>query len=367
MSQTFNLGGLGDNKLTKLIFSNGTANTCSIFLDNNGYLVFEQGANTVTFPLGELPADKRLAIENGIVVEGKDIEKEGAIDNNQNNLVVDEITEDALVDAVADALGVENLFSTKSEPQAGQGTYPGFANAMYFDAGNYLENSPRVSDNSLLFSYSLWVKFETVLDGAFLTSSQNSWQSDCRISDGQIQFFDYGGGDQYGNGWNVESAAGLLRDTSAWYHLVFVGDKNATGGDKVRIYVNGKKLEGDQIGTSNVASRNPTHSKFNHSSYTQRIGVRNSSTVVFKGYMANIQMIDGQGLDASAFGQYLQVDGEETNIWIPKPLDPSISYGANGFYLDFSRNTVSGNDITIVHDVAPIDGTHTAANDWTAN
>ena len=70
MSQTFNLGGLGDNKLTKLIFSNGTANTCSISLDSLGYLVFEQGANTVTFPLGDLPSNVRLAVENGIVKQG---------------------------------------------------------------------------------------------------------------------------------------------------------------------------------------------------------------------------------------------------------------------------------------------------------
>ena len=60
-------------------------------------------------------------------------------------------------------------------------------------------------------------------------------------------------------------------------------------------------------------------------------------------------------------------DSEESNIWIPKPLDSDIDYGPNGFYLDFSRNTVSGNDITVVHDVAPIDGTHTQSNDWTAN
>ena len=87
MSQSFNLGGLGDNKLTKLIFSNGTANTCSIFLDNDGYLVFEQGANTVTFRLGELPVDKRLAIENGIVVGGRDVVNTGNVsdDDDQNH------------------------------------------------------------------------------------------------------------------------------------------------------------------------------------------------------------------------------------------------------------------------------------------
>ena len=170
MSQTFNLGGLGDNKLTKLIFSNGTANTCSIFLDDNGRLVFEQGANTVTFPLGELPVDKRLAIEDGIVKEGKDVVNTGTVsddDNqNQNNLIVDEITEDALIDAVANALGVENLFSAKSEPKPEDGVYPGFANAMYFD-GNYLYRTQRAGARNKM-TYSLWVKRNDANQGHLL-------------------------------------------------------------------------------------------------------------------------------------------------------------------------------------------------------
>ena len=89
---------------------------------------------------------------------------------------------------------------------------------------------------------------------------------------------------------------------------------------------------------------------------------------MFMDRAANIQFIDGQALDVSDLGQYLQVDGEETNIWIPKPLDPSTDYGQNGFYLDFSRNRLDSNgDIDMVHDVAPLTGTHTVANDWTAN
>ena len=170
MSQTFNLGGLGDNKLTKLIFSNGTANTCSIFLDNDGYLVFEQGANTVTFPLGELPVDKRLAIENGIVVEGRDVVNTGSVDDqNQNNLVVSDITEDALTSAVADALGVENLFSAKSEPQAGQGTYPGFANALYFNgSSNYLSRNFGSGGDSTTWTWSCWIK-RSEIDEYFTT------------------------------------------------------------------------------------------------------------------------------------------------------------------------------------------------------
>ena len=166
-----------------------------------------------------------------------------------------------------------------------------------------------------------------------------------------------------------------LVDTSSWYHLVFFIDTDNAGTDlygyntpesdpyKFRIYVN--SVEG-------VTDVRQTHQNlymdFNKDGSTVYIGARTGSYPNFKGYLANVQFIDGQALDPSYFGQYLQVDGEETNIWIPKPLDPSIDYGPNGFYLDFSRNRLDSNgDIDMVHDVAPLTGTHTSANDWTAN
>ena len=371
MSQTFNLGGLGDNKLTKLIFSNGTANTCSIFLDDNGYLVFEQGANTVTFPLGELPADKRLAIEDGIVVEGRDVVNTGNIDDddnqNQNNLVVD-LTEDALTNAVADALGVENLFSAKSEPQAGDGVYPGFTNAMYFNgSSDYLSWTPAADGNNKTWTWSSWVKRSSLgRNTIFGCGNDNNWSD-------QITFYDdslmpYFKQDDISVGYATTSA--LFRDTSAWYHIVIALDvTQSEDSNVIRIYVNGvlqTSFINYHIHTDPAFSS--TGTLFNKNRL-HRIGKNwDGQDWYFNGYMANLQFIDGQALDVSDLGQYLQVDGEETNIWIPKPLDPSIDYGANGFYLDFSRNRLNGSgEIDMVHDVAPLTGTHTVANDWTAN
>ena len=365
MSQTFNLGGLGDNKLTKLIFSNGTANTCSIFLDNDGYLVFEQGANTVTFPLGELPVDKRLAIENGIVVEGRDVVNTGAVgggDQNQNNLVVSDITEDALTSAVADALGVENLFSAKSEPKPEDGVYPGFANAMYFSGanGNYLSKAANPNASPDAYTISFWFKPSSTIRAEqkiYCYGSPGNEASFRWSNNGEyIEFACYSGGytAQY-------RPKGVIADTSSYYHFVGAIDRRNNPAPLMMVYVNGVAPERDM---SNAIDPNSGTNLFTTSdSYIGRL----QSNANIHGYMANVQFIDGQALDASYFGQYLQVDGEETNIWIPKPLDPSIDYGPNGFYLDFSRNTLSGNNITIVHDVAPLEGTHTAANDWTAN
>ena len=86
----------------------------------------------------------------------------------------------------------------------------------------------------------------------------------------------------------------------------------------------------------------------------------------FNGYMANLQFIDGQALDASAFGQYMvDTNGNTTSAWVPKLYDGD--YGTNGFLLDFSSLELDGNgEIIQVNDTAPkTDGQ--SPNNWTAN
>ena len=366
MSQTFNLGGLGDNKLTKLIFSNGTANTCSISLDSLGYLVFEQGANTVTFPLGDLPSNVRLAVENGIVKQGtiptNTIIQGGDDTSGGDSIIVGDITEDELTNAVADALGVENLFSAKSEPQAGDGVYPGFANAMLFEnigtwPAHGLEREFQNNRSGHNWSWSSWVKFLNPTKHNFIFSVLNSSKTialEAGVNAQKIRIYTE-------SGTNMQTALAEISDTSAWYHILFTFDVDnspllAPNQQKIEIYINNYSPPVSKSGSSlsHVVNSDAVH----------RIGLNHSQNGLV-GYIANVQFIDGQVLDPSYFGQYLQVDGEESNIWIPKPLDSSVDYGPNGFYLDFSRNRLDSNgDIDMVHDVAPLTGTHTSANDF---
>ena len=369
MSQTFNLGGLGDNKLTKLIFSNGTANTCSISLDSLGYLVFEQGANTVTFPLGDLPSNVRLAVENGIVKQGTIPENRIIYNNNDDvsddvsdddSIIVDGITEDELTNAVADALGVENLFSAKNEPQAGDGVYPGFANAMYFNgSSNYLSKAANSNASEDAYTISFWFKPSSLkrVEQKIYCYGTPANEASLRLLDNG-EFVEFG---CYTGGYTAQyRTKGSIVDTSSYYHFVGAIDRRTS---LIELYINGVMPERDTSNTKDPGSTTNLYTRTD-SGFGRHLSQPHSN---IHGYAANIQFIDGQALDASYFGQYLQVDGEESNIWIPKPLDSDIDYGPNGFYLDFSRNTVSGNDITIVHDVAPLTGTHTSANDWTAN
>jgi len=124
----------------------------------------------------------------------------------------------------------------------------------------------------------------------------------------------------------------LFRDTSAWYHFVFVWDTtNVTQADRTRIYLNGERLA---VGTGAQAALNAT-SGFNNNvvhgiGYAPYVG-----SYYLDGYLSDINFIDGQALDPTSFGE------TKSGVWIPKAYGGS--YGTNGFHLDFSDNSTATN------------------------
>jgi len=69
------------------------------------------------------------------------------------------------------------------------------------------------------------------------------------------------------------------------------------------------------------------------------LGRRNSGGNYFNGYIAETVLIDGAALDADSFGEF----DEDSDIW--KPIDVSgLTFGTNGFYLDFEASGNLGND-----------------------
>ena len=118
-----------------------------------------------------------------------------------------------------------------------------------------------------------------------------------------------------------------FRDTTGWYHIVARCD---TTNGTANIYVNGEELT--DFTTSTKPSGSQAMEFFNNSEH--QIGERgyDPSGTYFNGYMAEINVIQGQALDASYFG-YTE---SQTNIWRPKRY--SGTYG-DGFHLDFSDNS----------------------------
>ena len=142
-----------------------------------------------------------------------------------------------------------------------------------------------------------------------------------------------------------------FRDPSAWYHIVVVLDTtNATSGDRVRIYVNNRRVTISQtMPTQNWASSN-FNSAINHN-----IGKADNSNLYYlDAYLTEIHFIDGQALTPSSFGE----TDTATGVWKPKKY--TGTYGTNGFYLNFSDNS-SNTAATIGKDYSG------NGNNWTPN
>ena len=140
----------------------------------------------------------------------------------------------------------------------------------------------------------------------------------------------------------------LHRDPSAWYHFVFIFDTTqAVAGNRIKMYVNNTLLTITTEGGSPPAlnydgpwMNNAAHELFRAST---------SDAYIFDGYVAEVIVCDGSALPPSNFG--------ETNtqgVWVPKKIS-GLTFGTNGFYLDFQSSGDLGNDVS---------GNN---NDWTSN
>ena len=138
----------------------------------------------------------------------------------------------------------------------------------------------------------------------------------------------------------------VFRDPSAWYHMVYVWDTtNATAEDRDRLYINGERITTFASRTQPSLNEN---SDWNQGSIIQTIGNSRLNLTInqMDGYMAEVHFTDGTAYDADTFGEL------KSGIWIPK--SPSVTYGTNGFYLDFADGAAIGDDES------------GNTNDWTA-
>jgi hypothetical protein len=236
--------------------------------------------------------------------------------------------------------------------------YP-IGDSLRFDGSSYLSRTPTTTTNSsrTTWTWSGWVKrsalssrqciFGLTPGAANATNFFIEFQANDTLAIDAFTFL-----------WRATTQ--VFRDSSAFYHVICAVDTTqALANNRIRLSVNGTEIT--SLSTINNPSQNDELG-VNQAS-THYIGSVDSS-LYLDGYMANIQFIDGQALDASYFGE------TKGDIWIPKRFDGTSStggstvstdYGTNGFLLDFS--SISG---TTINDTAPIDTNHSSANNWTA-
>jgi hypothetical protein len=132
-----------------------------------------------------------------------------------------------------------------------------------------------------------------------------------------------------GYGSDSTLSQGVLRDSSAWYHICF-SVNSGTG----TLYINGVQ----DATMSSVAPLNAhTGNEMTVNTYSgDKAGFDN-----FLGYMAEYVFIDGTALTPTSFGEF----DEDSGIW--KPIDVSgLTFGTNGFYLDFENSGSLGADVS---------------------
>jgi len=122
----------------------------------------------------------------------------------------------------------------------------------------------------------------------------------------------------------------LFRDPSAWYHIVLRCDTTqATAADRIRLYVNGELQEWQN---ANYPAQN--HVTFINSTNPYQIG-ESSTNSLRSTYLSQYIMCAGQSYAPTAFGST-----NANGIWVPIS-QPSVTYGANGFKLDFAGTGTS--------------------------
>ena len=176
------------------------------------------------------------------------------------------------------------------------------------------------------WNVSVWIKRTDLTgDNSFsnIIAAPSGDQGVWIASDGQL--------DIYGTGSVRLKPKAKLRDTSAWYHVVVSYDSTqSTSSDRIKAYINGSQLT--DFDTNNYPSLNED-SLFNVNGTVLHVGRRASSAEhYYKGYMAEMIFTDGYNYAPSTFGST-----NANGVWVPN-VSPSVTYGNNGFRLQFANS-----------------------------
>ena len=206
----------------------------------------------------------------------------------------------------------------------------------------YLSRTPSVAGNRKTWTWSGWVKRGNLSGSGVFSIFQQRADSDLsqqfglQFRDDAIRIIDQNNASTQG----LLDTTAVFRDVSGWYHIVVsVDTTDATTVDRVKLYVNGDRI---------TSFSSPDYWPLNYDTSVNNtvralIGVQrpNASATLnnyFDGYMAEINLIDGQALTADDFGEINATTGE----WSPKRY--AGTYGTNGFYLNFIDPLELGKD-----------------------
>jgi hypothetical protein len=120
----------------------------------------------------------------------------------------------------------------------------------------------------------------------------------------------------------------IITNPSAWYHIMVVYDtSNAAPSERIRLYVNGVRIV--SFSSFTASNQNNTSTEWLSPNSISNIGITGNSKIqTWDGEMAEVNIVDGQALQPTSFGQF-----DANNNWVPKAY--TGTYGNNGAYLPF--------------------------------
>ena len=210
------------------------------------------------------------------------------------------------------------------------------ANSVRLGEDGAFNRSTNTPSSRTTMTFSTWFKIGATSGNRHLWGCHTDGNSTMFLSlknGDQLNFVDYHSSAEQAK----LTTTALHRDNSAWYHVCLRLDSTqGTNTNRCRMYINGTQV------TSFASSIYPAEDyNFSTNLNTTYVGDGESpGSYQFKGYMAETVLCDGQSYAPTEFGEF---DEDSPTIWKPKDVS-GLTFGTNGFYLDYEDSSNLGND-----------------------
>ena len=221
-------------------------------------------------------------------------------------------------------------------------TYDVVNSCRFNDPDTAYMSKTQSGGNRRTYTISFWFKKGLLSNDENFFHSYSAARDQLNVkSRGNDDIYIVGYSDSDSTTFDLTSAGGLFRDPAAWYHLVVAVDTTqGTAANRMKVYINGVQFTNWSGTPSYPAENEQTDVNNSGSTFTVGRSEESTGTAYYDGYIAEFCLIDGSALAPTSFGEF---DEDSPTIW--KPIDVSgLTFGTNGFYLDFEDSGNLGND-----------------------
>ena len=235
------------------------------------------------------------------------------------------------------------LLRSEGSGEVSTGFYSGATSRSLRMQDARLTRTPSSTGNPKKWTFSAWLKRTNlgqsyIFGGSPLASGYDGIAAIYFNGSDQLHtYYDTSGSNPYGA---VDDGSRLYRDLGSWYHLCWAVDAENT---IHKIWINNNLV-------STNTGRYPPNFTYGLNNSGDEMVIGDGSwdsygSPNFNGYMAEINYLDGQYLEPDSFAE------TKNGVWIPLK-NPSLTYGTNGFRLQFLATGTSADSSGIGADTS---------------